>query len=54
LSKWAHSFTRLFTILRAVLWSKLDLMDLLACYGTAGGSFRHLAQPEQAYFKGFS
>lgn len=28
LSKWAHSFTRLFTILRAVLWSKLDLMDL--------------------------
>lgn len=53
LSKWAHSFTRLFTILRAVLWSKLDLMDLLKCYGTAGGSFRHLAQPEQAYFKGF-
>ena len=30
LSKWAHSFTRLFTILRAVLWSKIDLMKLLA------------------------
>jgi Transposase DDE domain/Domain of unknown function (DUF4372) len=54
LSKWAHSFTRLFTILRAVLWSKVDLLDLLNCYGTAGGSFRHLAQPEQAYFAGFS
>jgi hypothetical protein len=54
LSKWAHSFTRLFTLLRAVLWSKLDLMDLLNCYGTAGGSFRNLAQPEQAYFAGFS
>lgn len=53
-SKWAHSFTRLFTILRAVLWSKLDLRDLLNCYGTAGGSFRALAQPEQAYFKGFT
>jgi len=53
LSKWAHSFTRLFTILRAVLWSKLDLLDLLACYGTAKGSFRNLARPEQAYFPGF-
>ncbi len=53
LSKWAHSFTRLFTILRAVLWSKLDLLGLLACYGTAKGSFRNLARPEQAYFPGF-
>ena len=53
LSKWAHSFTRLFTILRAALWNKLDLLKLLACYGTAGGSFRNLARPEQAYFPGF-
>lgn len=53
LSQWPHSFTRLFTILRAALWSKFDLRKLLACYGTAGGSFRHLAQPEQAYFPGF-
>jgi hypothetical protein len=53
LSKWAHSFTRLFTILRAVLWEKLDLPKLLNCYGTAGGSFRNLARPEQAYFPGF-
>ena len=52
LSKWAHSFTRLFTILRSVLWCRLDLRDLLACYGTAGGSFRNLARPEQAYFAG--
>jgi hypothetical protein len=52
LSKWAHSFTRLFTILRAVLWSKLDLLKLLGCYGTAKGSFRNLALPEQAYFSG--
>jgi len=53
LSQWVHSFTRLFTILRAVLWSQLDLMKLLACYGTARGSFRNLARPEQAYFPGF-
>src|SRR5216683_2344712 len=53
LSKWGHSFTRLFTILRAVLWEKVDLLKLLACYGTAGGSFRNLARPEQAYFPGF-
>src|SRR6059036_2030039 len=52
-SKWAHSFTRLFTILRAALWSKWGLLDLLACYGTAKGSFRNLARPEQAYFAGF-
>jgi hypothetical protein len=53
LSKWPHSFTRLFTILRAVLWEKLDLLKLLDCYGTAKGSFRNLARPEQAYFPGF-
>lgn len=53
LSKWAHSFTRLVTILRAVLWAKLDLLKLLDCYGTAKGSFRNLARPEQAYFPGF-
>jgi hypothetical protein len=53
LSKWVHSFTRLFTVLRAALWEKLDLFKLLACYGTAGGSFRNLARPDQAYFPGF-
>ena len=53
LSKWAHSFTRLVTILRVVLWSKLDLLGLLGCYGTAKGSFRNLARPEQAHFPGF-
>jgi hypothetical protein len=52
-SKWAHSFTRLFTIVRAVLWSNIDLLDLLGRYGTANASFRNLARPEQAYFPGF-
>jgi hypothetical protein len=53
LSKWNYSFTRLFTITRAALWRKLDLLELLRSYGTAGGHFRHLARPEQAYFPGF-
>ena len=53
LTKWSHSFTRLFTVLRAAMWEKYDLLGLLKCYGTAGGSFRNLATPEQAYFAGF-
>jgi len=53
LSRWAHSFTRLFTLLRAAQWQKLDVLALLQAYGTAGGSFRHLARPEQAYLPGF-
>jgi hypothetical protein len=53
LSRWAHSFTRLVTLLRACLWNKYDLHQLLERYGTAGGHFRHLACPAQAYFAGF-
>jgi IS4 transposase len=53
LSDWAHSFSRLFAIVRTCLWRKWDLLGLLARYGTAGGSFRYLARPEQAYFPGF-
>jgi hypothetical protein len=53
LSDWGHSFTRLFTVVRAVLWQKRDLLSLLRGYGTAGGSFRMLGRPDQAYFPGF-
>jgi IS4 transposase len=53
LSNWAHSFNRLFAIVRTCLWRKWDLLKLLAHYGTAGGSFRYLGRPEQAYFPGF-
>ena len=52
-SQWSQRFTRLFTLLRGVLWSRLGLMDLLQCYGTARVRPRSLAQPEQAYFAGF-
>jgi IS4 transposase len=53
LSDWAHSFSRIFAIVRTCLWRKWDLLSLLGCYGTAGGSFRYLGRPEQAYFPGF-
>jgi IS4 transposase len=53
LSDWSHSFTRLFTVLRSVLWRKIDLLELLRSYGTAGGSFRMMATPQSAYFPGF-
>jgi len=53
LSEWSHSFSRLFTLLRAALWKKWDLLSLLRRYGTAGGQFRYLARPEQAYLPGW-
>lgn len=53
LHKWAHSFTRLFTVLRAVLWRYWYLEDLLNSYGTAKPPWRMRAAPEQAYLPGF-
>ncbi len=53
LSDWAHSFNRLFALVRTCLWRKWDLLKLLARYGTAEGSFRYLGQPEQAFFPEF-
>ncbi len=53
LSEWSHSFSRLFTLLRAALWKKWDLLSLLRRYGTADGQFRYLARPEQAYLPGW-
>ncbi len=53
-SDWAHSFTRLFTCLRSVLWQRRDLLDYLMLYGTAGGSFRILWAPQQAFLPGLT
>jgi hypothetical protein len=49
-AKWEHSFSRLCTLVRGLLWDKLALRELLVANGTAGGCFRMLGQPEQAYF----
>ena len=53
-SDWPHSFTRLFTVIRSVLWDRFDLSELLRFYGTAGRPWRMCSQPEQAYFPGFA
>ena len=53
LSRWPHSFTRLFTLTRAALWHRFNVIDFLETYGTAGGPFRMLACPNQAYLPGF-
>ena len=52
LSRWAGSFTRLWAVCCSALWVRLDLRALLERYGTAGGSFRFLGQPEQAWLPG--
>ena len=53
-SRWAHSFTRLFTYVRAALWLERDLYSLLKSCGTADGDFRCLGAPEQAWLPGFA
>jgi hypothetical protein len=54
LSQWLHSFTRLFGLVRACLWTRRDLLETLRNCGTAGGDFRLLAAPQQAYLPGFA
>jgi hypothetical protein len=53
-AEWEHSFTRLWALVRTALWKKLDALLLLRPYGTAGGSFRMLGQPEAVYLPGFA
>jgi len=53
LYSWAHSFTRLFTVVRAVLWRYFYLDDLLKSYGTAKPPGRIRGTPELAYLPGF-
>jgi hypothetical protein len=52
ISKWAHSFPRLFTLVRSALWMKLDLRSFLEFYGTAEDTFRFRGNPQQAYLPG--
>lgn len=53
-NKWDHSFTRLFTLIRGVLWDKYCLTALLTSCGIAGSDFRFLAAPDQLYLPGFA
>jgi hypothetical protein len=53
-SKWAHSFSRLFTLLRGGLWQRVDLTKLLDRHGTADGHFALLQRSCQSYLPGFA
>ena len=53
-SRWAHSFSRLLTVLRAALWQRRDLAQLLRRYGTAEGSLACLAGSLQSWLPGLT
>lgn len=48
-SDWSHSFARIFTMIRGIVWDRFDLSDILNFYGTAGGRWRMSSQPQTAY-----
>ncbi len=51
LSQWGHRFTRLFTLLRAALWQKLERRSLLERYGTADF---HITENTAKFLNSFS
>jgi IS4 transposase len=53
-SRWPHSFARLLTLLRAALWQRRDLAQLLRRYGTAPGRLACLDSPHQSWLPGFA
>lgn len=54
LGQWKGTFRRLFTLLRGVLFSRLDITSVMQLYGTARGSPRMIGSPQQAYLPGFT
>jgi hypothetical protein len=54
LSNWPHSFTRIFTVMRAALWERLDLGAFLDSYGTASPPARIIANLHEAWLPGVS
>ncbi len=53
LGQWKGAFRRLFTLLRGVLFSRLDAFSVMLLCGTARGSPRMIGSPQQAYLPGF-
>ena len=51
---WIHSFSRLFNLIRGVVWDKYQLHSLIKSYGTATGPPRLRATPESAYLPGLA
>ncbi len=46
---WKHSFSRLFTLVRGIIWNYFDLADILARCDTLGKRMRTRASPERCY-----
>ena len=53
-SQWGHSFVRMYALVASLLWEKWDVVSFLKGYGTAGGSYRLLPRPDQAYLPGLA
>jgi hypothetical protein len=53
-SKWKYSFSRIFTVIRGVLWSRLELYSVLKSCGTASDPPRLYSTPPQQYLPGFT
>jgi len=53
MGRWKGSFRRLFTLLRGVLFNRLDIPSVMSCCcGTARGSPRMVTCPQQAFLPG--
>ena len=53
LSQWSHSFIRVFTVVRAAMWERRDVLELLRSYGTARGRLKVLGTMEGPWLPGF-
>jgi hypothetical protein len=52
-SRWGHSFSRCAGIVRSALWVKAEVVELLACYGTANGPHRPVTCAKEPFLPGF-
>ena len=53
MGKWTGSFSRLFTLLRGVLFQRRNMYDIISFCNQPRGSPRIIATPQQSYFPGF-
>ena len=53
-SSWKHSFSRIFTVVRGVLWSYFELFSVLKSCGTAKGPPKRKSSPPEQLLLNFS
>ena len=53
LAKWNLSFSRLAGVVRAAVWVRRNVVQLLEMYGTAGGWKSDAPKPKPLYLQGF-